>query len=395
MRTKKYIAVLALVMFMAAIVTGCGGGTATPTADVVKLGSVLSQSGFLGPMGEKMQKAVEMAVADINAAGGINGKQVKLYTEDDATDAAQCLNAVKKLVEVNGVQLMIAGMTSGAANTIGPYLAEREVLALSPSATAATLTGQPWRDFFFRTTPTDAYQGKVMAKLALDRGLKRLVVFTMDNPYGVGLGQVAEAALIAGGAEVVGFIKYDPAKMDFLAELTQIRGLNPDGVLHVGYNDDGVVVYRQANDLGLDTAQWIGCDGVYGTGLFRHESSAKFLAKAMIGTRPAALEGVAKHDAFLAAYKDFTGSDAEVFCDTVYDAVMLIAAAANQAGSTDPIAVRDALRVIGQNYEGVSGTVTFDEGGDRLGGLYEIWGVEEADGKFEFVRLDMVDGTTL
>jgi ABC-type branched-subunit amino acid transport system substrate-binding protein len=374
---------------LASVMVGCGGQQ-TATEEQVKFGVVLSMSGALGPMGIKMADAAKLAVEEINAAGGVNGKQVQLFIEDDATDPAQCMSAVKKLVEVNGVQFMIAGMTSGAAKAIGPYLAERQALAISPSATSPDLTGQPWRDFFFRTTPSDAYQGRAMAQLALDSGLKRLVVFTMDNPYGAGLGGVARDALVEGGAEVVAFIKYDPAKLDYRSELTQIRGLNPDGVIHVGYNDDGIVVYQQALALGLDTIQWIGCDGVYGTGMFRTEASATFMANAVIGTRPAAPEGVSEHEAFVAAFRAKYGTDPEVFCDTTYDAVKLWAAAVSHAGSEDPVAVRDALREIGKNYQGASGTITFDEGGDRITGLYEIWEVIKENEESRFNRVDVI-----
>jgi branched-chain amino acid transport system substrate-binding protein len=172
--------------------------------------------------------------------------------------------------------------------------------------------------------------------------------------------------------------------------LTQIKSLNPDGVIHVGYNDDGVVVYQQALDLGLDTIQWIGCDGVYGTGLFKTEASATFMANAVIGTRPGAPEGEDAYENFVAAFRAKYNEDPEVFCDTVYDAVKLIALAANHAGSEDPAKVRDALLEVGQNYQGASGTITFDEGGDRLGGIYEIWEVVKEDGEFKFKRVDMI-----
>jgi len=146
------------------------------------------------------------------------------------------------------------------------------VLLISPSATSPTLTGQPWRNYVFRTAPSDALQGKVMAQLAVEEGLKKVVILTMDNPYGVGLGEVAKQAL-AGKAEVLAFIKYDPNKGDYLTELTQIKNLRPDGVLHMGYNDDGRIVYQQAASLGLDKMRWIACDGLYGTGMFKKERS--------------------------------------------------------------------------------------------------------------------------
>ncbi|MCD5406165.1 MAG: ABC transporter substrate-binding protein, partial [Desulfotomaculum sp.] len=189
MNRKMMVLVVVLAMLPVTLL-GCGQGDqpATVEEEVIKIGCVLSMSGALGAMGIKMADAVTMAVAEINAAGGINGKQIELIIEDDATDAVQALAAVRKLVEINDVQFMIAGMTSGAAKVIGPYLAERQVIAISPSATSPTLTGEPWRDYFFRTAPSDAFQGQAIAQLALDKGLKRLVVFAMNNPYGMGLG---------------------------------------------------------------------------------------------------------------------------------------------------------------------------------------------------------------
>lgn len=391
MNRKMMVLVVVLAMLPVTLL-GCGQGDqpATVEEEVIKIGCVLSMSGALGAMGIKMADAVTMAVAEINAAGGINGKQIELIIEDDATDAVQALAAVRKLVEINDVQFMIAGMTSGAAKVIGPYLAERQVIAISPSATSPTLTGEPWRDYFFRTAPSDAFQGQAIAQLALDKGLKRLVVFAMNNPYGMGLGEAAQNALIAGGAEVIDFVKYDPAKLDYLTELTHIRGLNPDGIIHIGYNDCGRVVYRQALKLGLDDIQWIGADGVFGTGMLESEATAQFMATAVIGTRPAAPDGAKEHEEFKTNFKAKFNAKPEVFCDTAYDAMKLIAAALNKAGSTEVSAVRQALLDVAQKYPGASGTITFDEGGDRVSAVYEVWDVVEEGGEFKFVRIDTI-----
>jgi len=386
---KKFVGLVAAVALLAAAVTGCAKREAPPPAEQeIKLGCILSTSGALAAMGSKMTDAVRLAVDEINAAGGINGKKIKLFVEDDATDAATCLQGVKKLVEVNNVRLIIGGMTSGAAKTVGPYVSERKVLLVSPSATSPELTGQPWRDFVFRTCPSDAFQGKIMAQVAVESGLKKVVILAMDNPYGVGLANVAKDSL-AGKAEVLAVIKYDPAKLDYRTELTQIKSLKPDGVLHVGYNDDGRVVYQQALDLGLDKIKWIGCDGLYGSGMFQTEACARFMAAAVVGTRPAAPEG-GKYEEFRAAYKAKYGAEPEVFCDTVYDAAKLIAAAVERAGTDDPVKVREALLEMGKNYQGASGTISFDEQGDRVSGIYELWKVVKEGPEYKFVRVKLI-----
>lgn len=387
---RKVVVLLAGLALLAGITVGCGGGQETQPAkgETVKIGAVMSMSGALGTMGTKCMEAVELAVEEINAAGGINGKQVELFKEDDATDAATSLQAFKKLVEVNDVHLLVGPMTSGAARTVGPYVSERQALTISPSATSPELTGQPWRDYFFRTVPSDALQGKIMAQVALDEGLKKVVIFVMDNPYGVGLGDAVQEAL-EGKAEVLKYIKYDPAKLDYRTELTEIKNLQPDCVMHVGYADDGRVVYKQALDLGLDNIRWIGCDGLYGSGLFQTEAAAQFMAKACMGTRPVGPEG-GKYEEFRQAYKAKYNAEPEVFCDTVYDAVKLIAAACNKAGTEDPAKVREALLEIGKDYNGASGTITFDDQGDRVSGVYEVWKVVKEGDQYKNVRVKLI-----
>ncbi|MBC7104858.1 MAG: ABC transporter substrate-binding protein, partial [Firmicutes bacterium] len=196
------------------------------------------------------------------------------------------------------------------------------------------------------------------------------------------LGEAVKEAL-AGKAEVLAFIKYDPNKGDYLTELTQIKNLRPDGVLHVGYNDDGRIVYQQAASLGLDNIRWIACDGLYGTGMFKTEAAARFMANAVIGTRAAAPEGTAYED-FRKAYRAKFNSEPEVYCDTVYDAVRLLALAMQKAGAEDPEKVRQALLEVGKNYQGVSGTITFDEQGDRVSGTYEVWKVVKEGAEYKF-----------
>ena len=344
--------------------------------ETIKIGCVLSTTGLLGPMGEDMMKGARLAVKEINERGGVLGKKVELIEEDDATEAAKCLERVKKLVDIDGVKVIVGGMISGASMATGPFLAERKVVMVTPSATSPLISEQRWKTWLFRTTPHDAFQGKVLAQLIIEKGYTRLATIVQDNPYGVGL----EVALVdalrkAGwtGGHVVS-IHYDPAKKDYRTELGQIRDSAPDVVLAVTYAEDGIIVFKQAWDMGLYGIAWLGCDGNYGEGMFEDVTCAKFMARAIIaGTR--AVGAGATYDRFAAAYKAFTGEDPSVYCDTTYDAVMMLAKAIEKAGKYDAVAVRDALLEIGENYDGASGIITFDAIGDRVSGTYELWKV--------------------
>jgi len=297
--------------------------------------------------------------------------------EDDATEAAKCLDRVKKLVEIDGVKVIVGGMTSGASMTSGPYLAGKRILMVTPSATSPLISEQPWKEWLFRTTPHDAFQGEVLAEVVLDKGFTKLATIVQDNPYGVGLEKALIDALKAKGwtGKHVVTIHFDPAKKDYRTELDIIKGHNPDVVLAVTYAEDGIIVFKQALEMGLDKIAWLGCDGNYGDGMFAEPKSAEFMEKAIIaGTRAAGPSG-AIYDKFAADYEAFTGKEPSVYCDTTYDAIKLIALAIERAGVYEGAAVRNALLEIGQDYNGASGIITFDDKGDRVSGTFEIWEV--------------------
>jgi ABC-type branched-subunit amino acid transport system substrate-binding protein len=328
-------------------------------------------------MGQDMMKAARLAAKEINTDGGVLGKQIELVEEDDATDAAKCLDRVKKMVDIDGVKVIVGGMTSGAAMASGPYVAGKSVLMVTPSATSPTLSEQTWKEWVFRTTPHDAFQGRVLADVVLEKGFTRLATMVQDNPYGVGLEKALVDALKAKGwqGKQVVSIHFDPAKKDYRTELDTIKGNSPDVVLAVTYAEDGIIVFKQALEMGLDKIAWLGCDGNYGDGMFAEPKSAEFMQKAIIaGTRAAGPSG-ATYNKFAAAYKADTAKDPSVYCDTVYDAVKMIATAIGKAGTYDGAAVKRELLKLGKNYDGASGTITFDEKGDRVSGTFEIWKV--------------------
>jgi len=384
---KKVLPVIMALLLVLMLLPACVAPAppATPTTPApppapklpkeIKIGCLLCMTGALAAMGDLISKGAKLAVKDINAAGGIDGSTVKLLLEDTATDPSVALEAFKKLVEVNGVKVVIGPMISGASMAIGPYAKERGILYVSPSTTSPLISEQPWTDVAFRTCPSDTLQGKAMAKIILDKGFKRVAMMIMDNAYGVGIEEVAKKEL-AGKVEIVKSIRYDPEKLDYLTELGTIKDAKPDCVLHVGYHDDGAVVFRQALELGLDKIQWVSAEGVYGIDFTISEAADEFMTKAVIGT---ALTSVGPaYDEFCKRYKAEYGVEPGVYCDTVYDAVMMVAKAIKKAGVYDGIKIRDALREIGKNYEGVSGTITFNEKGDRISGIYQIWKVEKA-----------------
>lgn len=387
MRMKRGALALAALLMALLLLPVAACGEAEP--EEIKIGAVVDLTGALAGIGSKIRDGVKLAVKEINDAGGINGVQVKLIVEDGGTDPTKGLEAIKKLVEVDGVKVIVGPMISGAVMAAGPYVAERGVVLISPSSTSPEIAEQDWRAYVLRTCPSDALQGAAMAQLVIEGGYSKVAILVMDNTYGAGIEQIV-AKELAGKADIVATVRYDPAKLDYLTELQVIKDKNPDAVVHVGYHDDGQIVFKQALQMGLDNIQWILAEGVYAEATLEMTEAAEFMAKAAIGTRLTAPEGLAAYEKFAEAYEKEFGETVGVYTDTVYDATKLVLLAIEKVGADDGAKIKDALREVGQNYQGVSGTITFNELGDRASGDFEVWKVVKEDGEYKYVKVRVI-----
>jgi len=244
------------------------------------------------------------------------------------------------------------------------------------SATGVPLSEVEGTEWYFRTCLRDDAQALVLADVVIDNGYTRLATIVLDNTYGIGLETAIVDGLEAAGYEFehVASIQYDITKADYRTELGVIRDSNPDVVLAVTYGDDGIIVFKQALEMGLDEIAWLGCDGNYGSGLFEEASSAEFMEKAIVaGTRTVGLG--TPYEQFVSNYTEKFGAAPETYCDTTYDAVWAIAKAIEAAGVYDGEAIKAAL--IELEFDGATGPLAFNEIGDRTAGAFEVWQVME------------------
>ncbi len=367
--TKKLLLGVA-VMLLLIPVAGCG----PKEAETIKIGCVLELTGELAPMGEKMLNGARMAVEEINAAGGVLGKQVELISEDGGTNPDQGFDRVKKLVEIDGVQVIVGPMITPTSELSMPYAKEHKIPLITMSATGVPLSELEGTEWYFRTCLRDDAQGLALANIIMDKGYTKLATIVMDNTYGIGL-----AADTIRGLEAAGYqfeyevaIEYDLGTKDYRTELGLIKDYNPNVVLAVTYATDGIMVFKQALELGLDNIAWLGCDGNYGSGLFEEASSAEFMEKAIVaGTRTVGTGTV--YEQFVSEYTEKFGAAPETYCDTTYDAVWAAAKAIEAAGVYDGEAIRAAL--VDLEFDGASGPLAFNELGDRTSGAFEVWEV--------------------
>jgi len=366
---KKILLVLVALSLLILPATACAGG-----GNTIKIGCVLDLSGALAPMGEKMLNGARMAVDEINAAGGVLGKQVELVEEDGGTDADQGFDRVKKLVEIDEVQVIVGPMITPTSELSMPYAKQHETPLITMSATGVPLSELEGTEWYFRTCLRDDAQGRLLAEVVMDKGYTKLATIVLDNTYGIGL----EAGIVE-GLEDAGYqfeqvvsIHYDIAKKDYRTELGLIRDSNPDVVLAVTYAEDGIIIFKQALEMGLDDIAWLGCDGNYGSGLFAEASSAEFMEKAIVaGTRTVGLG--AAYEQFVPNYTEEFGYAPETYCDTTYDAVWAAAKAIEAAGAYDGAKIKAAL--IDLEFDGATGPISFNELGDRTAGAFEVWEV--------------------
>ena len=392
---KKLLLVVAVLALLVPAVACAPAGPET-----IKIGCVCTKTGDLGPMGMRMFQGAELAVEEINAAGGVLGKKVELVEEDDATDPQKSLERVRKLVEVDGVEVTIGAWFGGSSGATAPYAEENKIPVVSPSCTLAPalLHKQGWGEYVFHVCLHDGLQGEVLAKVVKEEGYTKAAAIVQDTPYGVGLGEAFFDALDKNGIEHMdAVVTYDRAKKDYLTELGQIKGWGPDVVLLVSYCDDGIIVLKQASELGMGIENgvvWLGCDGNYGSGLFKDPACAEFMVNSLAaGTRSVgpSPEEYSPYKHFIDAYTDKYGEAPEIYCDHMYDCVKLIAAAIEKAGVYDNVAIRDALSEVGHDYQGATGVLTWDESGNRVSGTFEVWKVRETTaGKYENYRVNLV-----
>ena len=328
-------------------------------SDVIRIGHLTPITGFLGPLGEFAQMGVKLAAEEINAAGGVLGRKIRLIVEDDQGRAEEAASAVTKLITSNNVAALIGENSSNQSLAAAPIAQANGVPMISPSSTNPAVTEKG--DYIFRVCFTDPYQGKALAafvrnNLKLDTAA---ILQDQKNDYSVGLAQVFRKEFEAAGGKVVGQQSYSGGDTEFRPQLTAIRAANPQVLFIPGFYTDVGQISIQARDLGI-TVPLVGGDGwdspvVIQIGGKAIEGSY-FSDHYFVGdTRPVVQK-------FVSEYQKRHGKKPGATAALGYDALHIWANAARRANSVDRKAVRDQIAAT-KDYIGVSGTISM--GADR------------------------------
>ena len=336
-----------------------GGGTAASGTGDILVGEFGSLSGPQATFGQSTHNGIMMAADEINTAGGINGRKIKVLTEDDQSKQEEAANAVTKLISQNNVSAILGEVASSASIAAAPICQSNKVPMITPSSTNEEVTKKG--DYIFRVCFIDNYQGPVMAQFALrDLKVKRAAILTdVKNDYSTGLTTVIEQTLKNGGAQVVGKQSYSNGDSDFRSQLTAIKATNPQVIFIPGYYTDVGQIASQSKDLGMNVP-FVGGDGWESPKLL--EIGGKALNGSFYANHYFYGDPSPKVHNFVQKYKDRYGAIPDALAALGYDAMGVLADAMKRAGKIEGAAVRDAIAAT-KNYQGVTGTITL--GPDR------------------------------
>src|SRR5438876_1874352 len=341
------IAVLVLTNVLT-LAAGCAGVfSGAPAKPSLRIGTLLSLTGGLSPYGPSDTKGAKLAVAEINAAGGVLGQPIQVFSEDDQTNSLAAAAAATKLITQNHVDAIVGAQFSGGSLSSLDTIISNAVPMVSPSATSVKLSDLTvTKGWFFRTISSDALQGAVAGSyLYTNSSFRYAGILAINNPYGVGLANNFKAKFTSLGGTINAsqVVIIPEAQTDYTGALNQLFGASaaaaPQVVYFVAYPDTGLTVMKQWQN-GLLSHSWWNRQWVFSEGLddqgfvdsLRDPAVGVDVTK-IWGTSPAAPNSTL-YNGFVTRYKAaFFDQDPVLYASPAYDAVSLIALAARRAGA--------------------------------------------------------------
>jgi len=333
---------------MAMAFLGCQNKSAA-----VPIGAVFPLSGAVAFFGNESRDGALLAIEEINAAGGLLGRQLTLIAEDDEGDAEKSVNAFTKLTTTDNVSFVIGSSISGTTLAMTSLAQRNKVLLISPSATNVDVTKAG--DYIFRACYIDPFQGIVGANFAylLLESRRAAVLYDAEADYNTGLADSFKAQFRSLGGQVVADETYQTGDADFNAQIIRIRAANPDVVYLPNYYSDVSLQAKQLRERGI-TCALVGGDGWDGL----VDNAGGEVLNGYWSSGFASDTTDPKGVTFVRAYERRFNRQASQFAALGYDTMMLVIDAITAAGTFDTDAVKDAMARINGTY--VTGSIRFD-----------------------------------
>lgn len=402
------IAALALLAFVA---VGCGGTTTTTagttatsggtettaagsdttapatSGEDIPIGFLTSYTGELGAYGEPYTNAATMAIDDINEAGGVLGRKLVMFTQDDQSSPEQAIKAARTLIGVNKVPVL-SGMNSDGLVAVYPVAKENKVFVTSQSA-GTTRMDTDHGDWFFRSVPSDSFDGQVAARILLEKGYKNIAMIYENDESRQSIANAMAEAFVAGGGTIDAQVAFTPRQPTYSAELKKVADSNPEVVWLGSGQESGSVLLKNAKQAGYSW-QWMVSSDLAVPEMF--DLVGKDVMEGILSETPSADSTIdyviAWNDRFTKRFnKEATGG----FQANSYDQITIVALAWQKAGTVSGEAIAQNYHAVTDEnpnavvvhtfaeglaaltagkeikYEGVSGPCVFDANGNTVG----------------------------
>lgn len=360
----KKVSIMAMLMgfVMSMTVVGCGSTEATKqvseSEDTIKIGLLTPRTGKVAQYGINVENAAKLAIDEVNAAGGIDGKKVEMIVYDNKGDATESINLFKRLVDNDKVVAIVGPVISSTALAVAPLAEQKGIPVITPTATNVDVTLDS--DYMFRACFTDPYQGGIMSKFAADdlKAKSAAILYNSGDDYSTGLAEAFKENFEGLGGNITDYEAYTEDEKDFKAVLTNIKANAPD-VLYVPdyYNTVGLIA-EQVKQVGLKV-KMLGADGWddvqkdYGSVTEGYYFTNHYAADDT--------DEIVQN--FVKSYgESYEGNTPNALGALGYDATKIMCAAIDKADSTNG---EDIIKAISEtDMDCVAGHITFDENGD-------------------------------
>ena len=370
MKMKKFGSIFLASAMLAGVLAGCGdeGGSSdnggSSDGDTIKIGGNLELSGAVASYGSSINDGAELAVEEINAAGGINGKKIEYIVKDNKSESAEATSVAINLITKEEVVAMVAPATSGNVQATVQIANENKVPIVTASGTNELITvnkDESLNEYAFRTCFIDPFQGIVAANFATnDLKAKNVAIYTdSSSDYAKGLAAAFKTQLEANGGKVVKEEAYVADDVDFKSTLTNLKSANPDFIFIPGYYEEVGLIVKQARELGI-TAPLMGADG-WDSPTLLELAGADALNNTYITNHYSSGDPDAKIQDFVKAFEAENGAKPNAFHALGYDTIYYLKDAIERAG--DEVTGETIAKALAdtKDLELITGTFTVDE----------------------------------
>lgn len=348
-------------------------------AKTIRIGLMCPLTGSWASEGQDMKQIVELLVGETNKAGGINGHQIELIVEDDGGDPRQAGLAATSLT-TKDIVAVIGTYGSSVTEASQNIYAESDILQVATGSTSIRLSekGLP---LFFRTCPRDDEQGLVAAKILDDLGFTKIAILHDNTSYAKGLADEGKALLEKNGKDIVFYDALTPGERDYNAILTKVKSTNPEVIFFTGYYPEAGMLLRQKMEAGWDVPM-LGGDATNNPDLVKIAGNKAaegylFLSPPV----PGDLDTPEAKD-FLAAYQGAYGSEpGSVWAVLAGDAYRVLVEAIAKTDDPSSANLASYLKTTLKDFSGLTGKISFNDKGDRVGDLYRVYKVD-GEGRF-------------